>query len=276
VRRHLVILGLLCLAPHIVLAQDPVAEARRLYNAGFFDDAERVIRSALQQPATANTAAIVLGRIQLERFRTSGSSEHLSEARTALRNVDALSLDARERIELTLGFAETLFFEDRFAASAAMFEPVLEASIMLGPIPHGRVLDWWASALDRYAQTRPIAERTPIYDRIAARMAAELQREPGTGAASYWLVAAARGRGDLEAAWTAAIAAWVRATLCPDRGAALRGDLDRLMLQAIIPERAARIAPRDPANTVAGLTGEWETFKAGWAKGDKETLKFEG
>ena len=32
-------------------------------------------------------------------------------------------LDARERIELTLGLGEALFLEDRFGAAAELFEP---------------------------------------------------------------------------------------------------------------------------------------------------------
>ena len=66
----------------------------------------------------------------------------------------------------------------------------------------------------------------------------ELATHPGSGAAAYWLAAAARAQGDLQAAWDAALAGWVRATLTVDRGAALRADLDRLVLRAIVPDRA--------------------------------------
>ena len=43
--------------------------------------------------------------------------------------------------------------------------------------------------------------------------------------------------------WYAAAAGWVGALLARDRGAALRADLDRLVTQAIIPERASRLQP---------------------------------
>ena len=71
-------------------------------------------------------------------------------------------------------------------------------------------------------------------------------------------------RGDLDKAWSAAVAAWIRATLGADRGVMLRGDLDRLVIHAVIPERATRLSPRDPGVAITGLLSEWEAFKAGW------------
>ena len=265
VPRSLLLIVLL-LIPATVAAQDPLGESRRLYNAGDYDGAEKTVRVALQQPATANAARVILGRILLERFRQSASPEHLSEGRAALREADPRQLDPRERLELTIGYGEALFLEDRFAAAAEMIEPVLDTAALLGAVPHERILDWWATAIDRHAQGRPLAERSGLYERVSRRMAIELAKDARLGAASYWQVAAARATGDLDAAWAMAMAAWIRAGLANDRGAALRGDLDRLIAKAIIPERAARIAPRDPANTIAGLTNEWEAFKAAWSK----------
>lgn len=260
------LLLLLLIAPAAATGQDVLAEARRHYNAGDYSAAERAARAAGEQPGSASAARVVLGRVLLERFRRSAAPADLADARSALRDADPRVLDARERLELTLGFAETLFLEDRFAAAADMFEPIIGASAALGPSAHERVLDWWATALDRYAQTRPMPDRGAIYARIATRMNQELARETGSTPASYWLVASARGGGDLDAAASAATAAWVRAALTRDRGVALRGDLDRLMIQAIIPERAARMASRDPSTAVAGLLAEWESFKAAWSR----------
>ena len=87
----------------------------------------------------------------------------------------------------------------------------------------------------------------------------ELTARPGSAAAAYWLAAAARAQGDLQAAWDAAEAGWVRASLATDRGAALRADLDRLMLVAIVPERARALA--QPEDT---LLLDWENFKERW------------
>ena len=261
-----VLTALHLLIPTSLSAQDALGEARRLYNAGQFDDAERSARAALEQPPLANSARVVLGRIQLERFRKHQTDTLLAEARAALTEVDPQALDPRERLELTLGFAETLFLEDRFQAAAQMFAPLIEPSLVLGAAAHARVLDWWATALDRHAQVLPLAERTAIYAAIGHRMQAELARDAGSVPAGYWVVASARGSGDLDGAWSAATAAWIRAVLAPDRGVVLRGDLDRLVVHAIIPERAARLSPRDPSVAHTGLLSEWEAFKASWTR----------
>jgi hypothetical protein len=138
--------------------------------------------------------------------------------------------------------------------------------VVLGTAAHERVLDWWATALDRHAQLRGMEDRPPIYARIVERMRAELALDAGSTPASYWLAAAARGAGDLDRAWQAALAGWVRASLAQDRGAALRADLDRLVTQAIVPERAARLKTADVRQAVAGMQNEWIAFKAGWSK----------
>ena len=43
-------------------------------------------------------------------------------------------------------------------------------------------------------------------------------------------------------------------------------DFERLVTQAIIPERASRLPQRDRAQGIAGMQSEWEAFKAKWAK----------
>ncbi len=118
-----------------------------------------------------------------------------------------------------------------------------------------------------------VDERPAIYARVLERMTEEIAEYPGSTAAGYWLAAAARAGGDVERAWHAAHAGWLRATLADDRGVALRADLDRLMTQAIIPERAARLAYRsdvlarmDPKEAQAALTAEWDAFKKAWSK----------
>ena len=85
------------------------------------------------------------------------------------------------------------------------------------------LLDWWATALDREAQKLPSDRRPPVYQRIGDRMDRELRDDPANGVANYWQVVAARGVGDLDRAWSAAIAGWVRSTLDPaGDGAAAR------------------------------------------------------
>jgi hypothetical protein len=246
---------------------DPLAEARRLYNLGQYEMAERLAREAASIPAKAEAARVVLGRIQLERYRQSADAKDLGAARDTLETVDARALDAVERVELTIGLAETLYLEDRFGAAAELFESVRQRSALLGTPAHERVLDWWATALDRYSQSRPPEDRPAIYGRILERMTEEVAEYPGSTAAGYWIAAAARGVGDLERAWNASMAGWVRAVLAEDRGAAVRADIDRLVTQAIIPDRAAKLGQRgDAKQAQASMTSEWDAFKASHSK----------
>jgi len=265
-------MGALALALVILLgsvpagAADPLAEARRLYNVGQFQAAERMAREAMSVPALADAARVVLGRVLLERFRETANAEDLTAARQTLIAVDPRTLDTRERIELTIGLGESLYLEERFGAAAAIFESVLDRSAQLGPAAHERVLDWWATALDRQTQLRPPEDRPVVYERLLQRMRQEIADDPASAAASYWLAAAARGTGDLELAWQASAAGWARAVLAQDRGAALRADLDRLVTQAIIPERAARLAGRETRQAQSGMLREWQQLKETWSK----------
>ena len=247
-------------------AADALADARRFYNQGQFDAAERAARDAARVPATANAARVVLGRIQLERFRRAPVPGELAGAISAFAQIDARRLEPRDRIEFSIGLGEALYLEDRFGAAAVLFNSVLDASDSLGETAHERVLDWWATALDRQAQLRPITERAELYGRIATRMAAEISEDSGSNAAGYWLAAAARGNGDPDRALSQATASWVRAVLARDGGVALRADLDRLVVQGILPDRAARLTVRDHTQALAGMVGEWEAFKSSWSR----------
>ena len=245
---------------------DALAEARRLYNQGQYDAAERAAREAVMMPATADGARVVLGRIQLERYRQTASPADLADGIAALRAVDAAPLTPRERLELAIGMGEALFLDDRFGAAAALFESVLDPSALLGGAAHERVLDWWATAIDRQALAQPADERSPLYERVVARMTGEIARDAGSTSAGYWLPAATRGTGDLEEAMNQATAAWVRASLGRDRGATHRADLDRLVVQGILPDRAGRLPGKDHTQALAGMIGEWEAFKGRWAR----------
>ena len=105
------------------------------------------------------------------------------------------------------------------------------------------MLDWWASALERHAQTST-GERDRIFERMYDRMDAELQRDPGSVAANYWFVASARALGELDRAWSASMAGWVRASMAGSRADALRTDIDRLVLTGIIPDPRERLPPK--------------------------------
>jgi hypothetical protein len=245
-------------------APDPLTLARRFYNQGQLEQALTAARQAANNPATLSSARLVIGGIHLERYRQAAVPGELDAARENLSTVDPRVLDARERIELQVGFAALLYYEERYGPAAELLAPIVEASATLAPDAHTRALDWWATALDRQAQAQPPSERGLVYFRIAERMEGELRRDSASGPANYWLAAAARAAGDLDRAWSAASAGWIRAALAPDRGVLLRADLDRLVIQAIIPDRAARLPQRERRQAQATMLAEWETFKGIW------------
>jgi hypothetical protein len=259
-------LAIVVLAAAPLEAADLLAEARRLYNAGEYDASGEAALEALKQPSMAEGARLVLGRVHLERFRRNADPAELAAGREALRAVDARALEARDRLELTIGLGEALYLDDRFGPATELFQWALDRSVALGPVAHERLLDWWATSMDRLAQAQSREAREGTYARLMRRMEQELALDPGLPPAAYWLVAAARGLGDLERAWHAAAGAWVGAVLSRDRGAALRADIDRLIVQAIIPERAARLQVRDPRQAAAGMLAEWDAFKSSWSR----------
>ncbi len=244
----------------IAADRDPLARARALYNQGQYEAALEAADEARKLPDRMHSADLIAARAYLERYRRDSSSDDLGNARERLRVIDPVRFTPNERLEFLVGLGETLYFDDASGASAVVFASVLEGPAVLAPTAREHVLDWWASALDREARPRPDIERQGIYQRVRDRMAEELAVNPGSVAALYWSVSAARGQGDLQAAWNAALAAWVRAPLAGlERGAALRQDLEELVGVAIVPERARVLATPPEA-----LTTDWEAFKAKW------------
>jgi hypothetical protein len=238
---------------------DQLTQARLLYNQRKFQEAISAAEQARLVRARADTADLIAGRAYLERFRESGASDDLANARERLRRLDPHRFDPRERVEFVVGLGEALYFDETYGAAANLFASLLDAGESLSPDARERVLDWWAAATDRDSRPRPEPERQVAYDRIHTRMHDELVSRPDSATSSYWLAAAARGKGDLQAAWDAAEAGWVRASFAADHGAALRADLDQLMVLGIIPERAKALS--QPAD---GLRLQWENFKEKW------------
>ena len=243
---------------------DPLLAARQFYNAGQFDRAIDAATEAASNPSFASSAHLVLGRCRLERYRKSSAASDLDAARTDLRAVDPRALDSRERLELQVGLAVLLFFDGRFGAAAELLNPLVDMASTLAPDARDRALEWWATSLDRQAQAMDPSDREPIYARVIDRMEAEQKRDVMSRAACYWIAAASRGAGDLDRAWAMAQACWVRASLAPDHGEALRADLDKLVTQAIIPEQATKAGARDRRQAIGLLTAKWEDFKKDW------------
>ena len=249
----------------VVQPVSPLARARDAYNAGQYDQAIRFASDARTLPETADAAAVVFARAHLERYRTALAENDLSSAREALKGVVTSKLAPPDYSEYLVGLGESLYYEDRFGAAAECFALALARDDDPSPAVRDRLFDWWAGALDQQAQIGPEADRRTTYQRIFEKSEDELARHDRSAAATYWLAAAARGADDLERAWAAAIAGWVRAPSTGDRAATLRADLDRLVTLAIIPERARRQLPSgDLQPVIQRLMAEWLEVKTRW------------
>jgi hypothetical protein len=259
----LVMLAAVAPPPAAADEKDPLARARTLYNAGDYDGAIAAAVEGALVPGRADGADLIAARALLERYRARASADDLTDARTRLRRINPELFGPMERLEYVVGLGQALFFSDAAGAAADVFESVLGERGVMSFDARERVLDWWASAIDREARPQPDIERRALYQKVLDRMQEELAANPASGVAAYWLSAAARGQGDLRGAWDAARAAWVRAPLIADGGASLRADLDRLVQRGIVPERARLLAQSPDA-----LLAEWERFKGQWARED--------
>jgi len=234
-----------------------LAKARALYNAADYDGAIDAAALARAQPAAVDAAALVTARSHLERYRLRGDAADLATAREALISVRASMLPPRDQVDHLVGLGQSLYLGSNFGPAAEIFDAALGKGALLSHRDRQMLLDWWASALDREAQGRPLDRRAAAYERIATRMEEELRQNPGSAPANYWLAAASRGAGDLDRAWDAAMAGWIRAKLAPETADKLRSDLDQLVTQALVPERARAKPPRDPLV-------DWQQLKQQW------------
>ena len=257
---------LFCAVAGIARAAEPpaLAKARALYNEGNYEGAIDAAAVARRQTGFADPAALVIGRSYIELYRQRVDAKDLEAAREAFMSIRLATLMPRDRVELFIGLGLSLYLGEKYGAAADLFDTALTQASLLSAKDRVLLLDWWATALDREAQTRPADRRRALFERIGARMSEELRQDPGSSVANYWRAVAARGAGDLEAAWDAAVAAWVVSTLSPETAESLRADLERLVQQALIPERS-RLMTRDPQEAVASLRAEWELVKQQWA-----------
>jgi hypothetical protein len=260
-RAVLLLLACVCVALPAAAADDrpSLARARMLYNQRDFDGAIAAADEARRIADRSDSADLIAARALLERYRSSGRTDDLDQARTRLRRLTPQRFAARERVEFVVGLGEALYFEQLPGAAAVVFDSALEGAD--GIDGRERLLDWWATAVDEDARPRNEFERQAIYQKVRDRMRAELGRTPSSAAAAYWVAAAARGQGDLQGAWDAAQAGFVRAAIDDDGGAVLRADLERLVEGALIPERARQLG-----QSPESLRQEWEAFKSRWSR----------
>ncbi|HEY7185707.1 MAG TPA: hypothetical protein VH436_04125 [Vicinamibacterales bacterium] len=240
-----------------------LAKARNLYNEGNYEGAIDAAAVSRRQAGWADQSALVIGRSYLELYHQRADPKDLAAAREALGTVRKDALTPRDQVDLIIGMGLALYREEVFGAAANLFDTALTRGSVLSPRDRRQLLDWWASALDRQAQAGPADRRRAMFERIGARMDDELKQDPGSSVALYWRAVAARGSGDLQGAWDYAIAGWVQSTLEPETKEDLRGDMDRLVQQALIPERS-RLMARDPQEAVSTLRADWELVKQQW------------
>jgi hypothetical protein len=256
-------------APPPAVRPDPLAEARELYNAKQFDRAAEKAEEARKLPDLANAAALVYARARLEQFRVTADAAALASAREAIRTVEMAPLSPRDQVELLVGLGEALYFDDppRFSAAAEFFELALARDAGVPERERATIFEWWAGALDRQATFGPQSERKAVYTRLLRGAEAERARDDRSGVAWYWLALAARGTDDLERAWGHAISGWIHAAQLGDQGTQLRADLDKLVTDVILPERARLLTTAgDPRDALVLLRQQWEELKKKWAR----------
>ena len=262
--RLLITLALaVCPAASAAAQPTALARARTLYNSGSYDAAIDAAATARLDPKVGDAALLVLGRAHLERFRAGGPADDLAAARVNLGAVQIDALSPRDQLDLLIGLGQTLYFGDVFGAAADVFDSALGRAAVLGIHDRDKLLEWWATALDRQAQGRPADRRGGVYARVVERMEDELRGDAGNAVANYWLVVAARGSGDLDRAWDAAMAGWVRAALGLN-ASDLRARLDRVMSDVIIQERGRLRPPQERALAAEMMAAEWRAFKEAW------------
>src|SRR5688500_719931 len=241
-----------------------LAKARASYNQQQFDEAIAAALAAQKVGATADAATVVLSRAYLERYRQRANPADLAAARAQLGTVRVANLDSREHVDFMMALGEALFFEDDFGAGAALFASGIDIALAQGAATGEAMLDWWGSAIERQAELLERDQRAVVFGRMRDRMTRELARNPASAAAAYWSVVAARGAGDALGAWDAAIAAWVRGRLAGSRSAQLRADLDKLVLEGIIPDRIRALPQERRGQAESDLRTEWAILKERW------------
>ena len=252
-----------------VAGQSDLERARAMYNEGRYDDAIAAAASVKHKPDSAPSATLIEARARLERFRQNGDAGDLGAARAALISLNPRVLAPQEIIEWQIGIGTALFLENQPGAAAEMFATILPtARERLSSAELDKLVEWWASTVARVAESQTGSARKDAYTAMLSAVRDELERNPLSWPASYWLVVAARGAGNLDDSWNAAITAWIRAGSQPE-GEQVRGDLDRFVTQTLIPERAqARTGQRLDAKAteteIAAQTEQWRALVEHW------------
>ena len=226
---------LLLVCPALAAAQSDLERARTLYNAGQFDESIAAAAVARKKIVSAPSATLIAARARLELFRQKADPQDLAAAREDLVSLNPRALAPQEIIEWQIGLGTALFLDNQPGPAAEMFTTVLPtARARLPSAEFDKLLEWWASTLSRVAESHSGSERRDAYAAMLSAVRGELERDPLSRPMAYWLVVAARGSGDFDGAWNAAVTGWIRTGAQPE-GQQLRSDLDRFVTQTLIP-----------------------------------------
>ena len=266
----LAVFALLVLWPGIAAAQSDLERARALYNAGQFDDSIAAATAAMLKPAAVPSATLIAARARLERFRQTKDPQDLAAARADLVSLNPRHLAPQEAIEWQIGLGTALFLDDQPGPASEMFTSVIpSARARLSAPEFEKLLEWWAATLSRVAEALTGSARKDAYAVMQAAIRDELDRNPLSPPATYWSVVARRGTGDLDGAWNAAVAGWMRVG-SHQEGKDFRADLDRFLMQTLIPERAQsrtgqRLDSTATMGEIAVMSEEWRAITTRWA-----------
>ena len=262
----LVALLTLTMAGPALASRADLARALSLYNDRQFDQAIEAASAARKSPETQDAGAVVLARAHLERYRRTGRSRG-SQRRPGKPSARSgrPSLEPRVRLEYLLAPRPGAVPRRRIRRGG---HPLRQRRVFRRGSSTPRCgesfVDWWGSAVERQADVAAGALRVSLFNDLAEDMRTELGRSPESAAAVYWTAAALRGAGYSSAAWDAATSGWVRARLAGERAAMLRADLDKLVLQGVIPDRVRLLPPLERAAAESQLRADWELIKERW------------
>ena len=120
-------------------------------------------------PARADSADLIAARALISSATAKAPQpEDLDRARERLRRLAPQRFGAHERVEYIVGLGETLYLRRLVWRGRGVFDSVLEGPSSLTPEERERVLDWWASALDRDARPRTEFDARPCINAFAS------------------------------------------------------------------------------------------------------------
>ena len=267
--RAILLVGALVTSAAPAAAQSGLERARTLYNAGQFEESIAAAEEARSRPNTAASATLITARSRLERFRLAALPADLATARAELLSLDPRGLSPHEAIEWHVGLATALFLEGQVGPAAGIFAAVLPLARAGLPLPEfEKLVEWRSAATVQHAETLVGDARRRLYEQVRDDVRNELELNPLSRPAMYWMAISSRGAQDLDGAWNAAVAGWIRAGTSQE-GKQLRADLERFVTQTLIPELAQertgqRFDAKATLTDIAALNQNWRALVERW------------